>query len=116
MKLSKRKEKALRQSIAHWERMANGKRRKMFNHDNGEYELEVPDADFCSLCVMAGYNPRINKFNDCKKCPVFMKTGLPGCDGTPYDKALDVFLSFGIDSDEFKEAAQEEVDFLKSLL
>jgi len=26
MKLSKRKEKALRQSIAHWERMANGKR------------------------------------------------------------------------------------------
>jgi len=114
MKLSKRKEKALRQSIAHWERMANGKRRKMFNHATGGYELEEPFAGFCSLCVIFSFNGL--RSSVCTKCPVYMKTGRENCDNTPYEVAEYAFYRYGIDSYEFKKSAQEEVDFLKSLL
>jgi len=94
-------EKALKDSIAHWERM----------RDNKRYEIhEYPSASDCALCKLFCFG----KSYSCGGCPVMKKTGLRLCRNTPFQKA---FLEFHGGTDErWIVAANEEIEFLKSLL
>lgn len=86
---------AVKDSISHWEQMRD-------ERNCGE----VPDASFCALCDL--FN------NDCRQCPVMIVTGETDCVDTPFYEAR---IAFEEGSDEvWREAAQKEIDFLKSLL
>lgn len=96
--------RALQDSIAHWERLATGNRRLSEN----------VGGDDCALCKIFFIG---KDFKDvCIGCPVYQKTNLKGCRGTPFTDASIICFNFGLNSPEFKEAAQKELDFLKSLL
>lgn len=70
---------------------------------------EVPSASHCPLCRMFP--------NDiCTDCPVKEATGYRACVGTPYVQAWQAWESYGLDSGEFRESAQKEIEFLQSLL
>ena len=97
---------ALKKSIAHWERLASGQRKR------GEWI----GPTHCALCKLfiAG---------DCEDCPVAEETGYSYCDGTPYeivqayiDARFLVDRESILNSKEFKSAARKELRFLKSLL
>lgn len=94
---------ALKRSIAHWERLANGKRRA--------YEDIGPED--CALCDLFLHK-------ECEGCPVFGKTLVRGCNGTPYSHAHFVIMNSKMDDpfDDplFRRAAKTELRFLKSLL
>lgn len=91
--------KALKESIAHWKRLAGGKQR----------EGEHIGLTCCALCI---------RFwdHDCIGCPVRDKTGRAKCSRTPYSAVEKMRDRFGLDSEEFKAAAAKELEFLKSLL
>lgn len=91
--------KALKSSIAHWERLASGKRK----------DGEQPTGQCCALCAQFFDN-------HCRGCPVASKTKLTACVGTPYWKASRYWNLQGPDSRQFKTAAKAELQFLKSLL
>ena len=96
--MSARTLKALRASISHWERMKSGKRKNK----------EKPTAAYCSLCKITN--------EACDGCPVAEHTGHAQCFQTPWRKAFNAFFIKGPKSIQFKEAATEEIQFLKSLL
>lgn len=106
---------ALEKSIAKWEANTTAKT---------SYQFRTGPKD-CALC---------REFLDhsliapCSYCPVFRKTGVNFCCGTPYMKASSarqlwvIGLSEQASKEQIKqlranaqEAAREEVDFLKSL-
>jgi len=96
---------ALKGSIAKWEGIVAGTQT-----DEGPQN--------CPLCIR--FDPLGG--NGCRGCPVFAYTGQKGCSGTPYDHFTDI----DEDTDRFESQeeyasaklsiAQQEVDFLKSLL
>lgn len=93
--------KALEESIAHWERMRDDPNRG-----------EQPIAEECPLCEL--YIPW-----DCHDCPVAEATGLAYCSYTPYYEAAALFYKLKkseIQIEQWHQAAQAEIDFLKSLL
>jgi len=91
--------KALKQSIAHWQRLAS----------NQPHPYESVGVRSCALC---------RRFIDqaCKGCPVRKKTGWRYCQETPYRYASHVFHLHGLGSASFTQAAKKEVKFLQSLL
>jgi len=95
--------KALKDSIAHWKRMATGMARN----------LETPKGDHCALC---------RRFYDqdgkdiCEGCPVKNKTGHRCCNETPYYAAWIAHRDNGMDSPAFRRAAEDMLAFLQSLL
>lgn len=93
--------KALKQGIAKWKRLADGVGTKDENIS----------SDQCSLC---------NLFFDggCFGCPVYEKTKISGCHGTPYQEAYRAARSsdWNLQSEKFKAAAKKEYLFLRSLL
>lgn len=93
---------ALQDSIAHWERM----------RDDRAETPEQPIAPDCALCRLF-YTSRPSP-TCCYGCPVYTTTSQQFCRGTPYAEAERAYD----DPNEFawKEAAQAEIDFLKSLL
>lgn len=94
--------KALKQSIAHWRRLATGKEKK------GEH----PDSSSCALCKLF---IRIG----CKGCPVAEKARETGCNGTPFLDAYKRYqqMGWGFASEStFRTAAKKELAFLESLL
>lgn len=93
--------KALKASIAHWRRMADGK----------AHGGEEPYGEHCALCDMF-----LNEFNRCTGCPVATRTGEIDCNNTPYWKARNAWDDYGRDSKHFRAAARKELAFLKSLL
>lgn len=97
---------ALKQSIAHWERHANGKARK-------KEEIYAQD---CALCKI--FYKRIDDQKICcAGCPVRQKTGKPICQGSPWmDARANWRLTMGEQSPAFHAAAMKMVNFLKSLL
>jgi len=98
---------ALKESIAHWERLASGKR----------LNKEEPNAKYCALCGL--YNQPVMPHDErCEGCPVFEHTGEQFCDGTPYAGVERMMIAddFSLDSNQFKKAALKELNFLKSLL
>ena len=95
MKMDKRTEEALEKSIKHWQ--------ENVNEDFASVSAECSDCALCDLFWK----------NECVGCPVFLKTGLEYCDGTPFFEAWKS-LDDGKEK-EFREAAAKEVEFLKSL-
>lgn len=93
---------ALCESIEHWTRLATGTRKS----------CEFVGVKDCALCQLfyTGYSP-----NSCVGCPVMQATKQRFCKNSPYKDASKASY-FGYNSVEFKEAAQRELDFLKSLL
>lgn len=96
--------RALRESIAHWKRLATDKRKRD----------ERLDAEDCALCSL--FNTISNPDGVCSGCPVYAKTGYKGCSKTPYGRAVDAALRYGLDSDAFRAEAQAELTFLQALL
>lgn len=94
---------ALKDSIAHWERMATGT----------AHPDETPTGYNCPLCQLFCIGLENNR---CIGCPVYQKTGEKLCSDTPYDQARHAWHEHEIDSPQFKQAALAEVEFLKSLL
>jgi len=96
---------ALEKSIEKWEKIVAGK-----GEDRGR--------DDCALC-------KLFRKESCVGCPVYAKTGHLGCRGTPYvrwvnhhdykhfDESSEIYE---IECSECKRLAQEELEFLKSLL
>ena len=95
--MTKRQLKALKASINHWTRLANGTQRAD----------EKPLAAHCALC-------KLYAKAGCESCPVKQRTGKSSCLDTPYYKAGDAWSSK--DPVFFRSRAQEELNFLKSLL
>ena len=93
------KDKSLKESIKKWKHIASGKNK------------ELPGSHNCPLCV--AYQDISN--DTCFNCPVYKRTGKHLCRGTPYSLAIDKRCEFGAHSKEYLDAAQLEVEFLKSL-
>lgn len=91
---------ALKDSIAHWERMATG----------NQGSEEEPTGRFCALC-----REFFRKNKDCEGCPVSSLTGKEDCEDTPYWDAKDEWDEYGY-SDSFRKLAMIQLQFLKSLL
>jgi hypothetical protein len=64
-------------SLAHWGRMRD-------DIDKAVLADERPDAHCCPLCRK--YNTLYRK-SPCVGCPIYERTGLRGCKGTPFDVA-----------------------------
>ncbi len=96
--MNKHAEKALRESIKHWE-------------EDVLKKGVLPNTDNCPLC---------NLHRHCCGCPVYKKTRTGGCMGTPYvdyDKHMeDCAEAEYIAECTRRELAQKEIAFLKSLL
>lgn len=100
---------ALNASIEKWERNA------LAEHP---HEVKTSPAD-CPLCNLF-YGGK------CVGCPVRERTKVDGCAGTPYDGAAAASAAwrytdadkdqYATVRDRFRQAAAEEVAFLKSLL
>jgi hypothetical protein len=85
-------------SIKHWERM----------RDN-PYGADAPTITGCALC-------RAYHALDCFGCPIFSKTGSSLCGLTPFQDADDAYEDMQEHLSNWREKAQAEVDFLRSLL
>ena len=101
MTMDKETEAALRASIKHWEENVAAERA----------EDVSTDAADCALC---------REFPGCSGCPVAAAVGVDGCQKTPYDLASIALDDWHAEQPgagaAFKQAATEELDFLKSLL
>lgn len=95
--------KALKASIAHWKRLADGKARKD----------ERVGRRFCALCKLFNSD---TKLEQCVGCPVMLKTGRSGCVSTPYSTANNYFSAYGSKHKIFRAASELELEFLQSLL
>lgn len=99
--------KALKKSIKHWERNVEA---------NYPWEVSI-SAYSCALCLKFALAEQ-----SCKGCPVFAVTAQSNCFGTPYYLAKDVLDEWSNDPKSrlraltFKNVAQAELDFLRSLL
>ena len=97
---------ALKQSIAHWQRML-----KLSVEDirNNKEEPLAPNCALCSLYIDG----------DCEGCPVKNKTGYVLCRKTPYKEAADLYYAIYKCTSRalktFHKAVQKEIDFLGSL-
>ena len=94
---------ALKESIDHWRRMAEGRA------ENGE----TPGGKDCPLCRIFASAPC---WHGCAGCPVSEMTRCSNCKETPWLAANLSFNQHGPTSDHFKAAAQKELAFLESLL
>jgi hypothetical protein len=100
---------ALDASILHWEQNAAAKK-------PGDASCGPDD---CALCDV--FND--GSFETCRGCPVFERTGEALCADTPYVKAHNAYKNWVWASrdeesqrgDEFRVAAREEAEFLRSL-
>lgn len=106
MKMSKRAETALRESIQKWEGIVAGT----------EGDFGTKNCALCRLYYRAGTCDA--------SCPVVRATKEEECGGTPYEKWAQLhalrweYVPDGLraKTPEQKRAAQAELDFLKSLL
>lgn len=97
---------ALEKSIKHWE---DNVAAKDFN------EVSIAGVD-CALC--AKFYDGWEHGSQCRKCPVFQKTGAPNCEKSPYVNVAEIYrssYSYGQVSAQFTRAAKKQLNFLKSL-
>jgi hypothetical protein len=97
---------ALKASIEKWER----------NVEATRFSDVLLGASYCPLCNLFY---RVMESEPCKGCPVAVKTGEPYCGRTPYEWVVDIYEAWIMRAatvEQWQEAAQVEVDFLKSLL
>ena len=99
-------QRILKQSIQKWDNIINGE-----GSDNGSVD--------CPLCHE--YN-RGGQSNNCSGCIVSEKTGRRFCVDTPYikwceaQKRLGKEIPYKADTDELKDLAIEELNYLKGLM
>ena len=94
---------AIKDSIVKWETLAEMTTLPLF----------MPGDSQCPLCNL--FIKKTSTFNEeCRQCPVYLKTGRRYCGSTPYADASDAFKEN--DQIGFQSAAEAEVEFLKSLL
>jgi len=91
--------KALKESISHWKRLANGK----------AADGESVGPENCALCVKF----QLTHDTHCHKCPIRQKTGQAMCVETPYGKAHVAMEDYGLESRQFRTAAKAELKFLQ---
>jgi hypothetical protein len=104
--------KALRESIAHWERM-------QAKWDCGE----EPYGDDCALCRRF-YEYDAPDGDTCTGCPVMVRTGEHGCEGSPWYAARVAWSNLknygenpkGERLQHWQAMAQKQIEFLRSLL
>lgn len=72
-------------------------------------ELDLPSSTTCGLCSYSG----AVKSARCKKCPVFKKTGMYSCYGTPY---YEIPISLMPGYSLHIKAVRNEIDFLVKIL
>ena len=89
--------KALQGSINKWIKIVRGT-----GTDEGH--------ENCPLCLIYKSPKEGVRDLHCKGCPIFQKTGLRWCGGTPYDEY------YGGESDEQLAIAVKELRFLQSLM
>lgn len=99
---------ALRGSIAKWEGIIAG-------------TVSDEGAENCPLCLKFNWYVNKDLKQGCHGCPVRQASGLAGCKGTPYEEYEEFVydVSKGTEDDDPEKRlrlAQEELDFLKSLL
>jgi hypothetical protein len=100
----------LKKSIEKWEGIVN--------------RSEVDDGtNNCQLCIQYFDEIQFYYPNACSGCPVSESVGLPGCKGTPYiawakyQEDSDIGdTKYKVFDDHSKKLAQDELDFLRSLL
>jgi len=99
-------ETALRASIKHWEENVAAATPEEASTEPGD----------CALC----HKFCRDYYDHCVGCPIFEKTGMKFCDGTPYEDAYSALRDWTdgrvYDESAFRAAAQRELDFLRSLL
>lgn len=93
---------ALLCSIKKWEQLASATDKEL-----EEREEDYSIGEMCALCEKSG-------FPNCSSCIIYKKTNKFRCAYTPFQEANN-HRSNG-DWPAFRQAAQEEVEFLKSLL
>jgi len=120
MRIGKRALAALKASIAAYEKRRDFTFEQIEHAEANKWdERNAPGRSGCPLCTEF-YPPFPAK--PCVGCPVSRKTGYDGCYGTPYQEARyawdQVLASRGdkLDMDNWKARAQEEINFLRSLL
>ncbi len=114
--MSDKQEEALELSIAHWERMRDGKRIYQF----GRNELEKPFGEDCACCILASKSKRITLEDEegfefesaCRGCPIFEYTSKPDCENTPWDDAAYIDPN----TPQFKVPAQNMINHMKTVL
>lgn len=98
---------ALRASIAKWRGIVLGTERDEGHHN-------------CALCATFLNRDDARPGGMCAGCPVMLRTGVARCDGSPYETAwvkhAGALTSGFAVTDAARAAAQDEVDFLRSLL
>lgn len=100
IRLTKKALRALKASIAHWKRLATGKR----------LADETIFISSCALCS-AFYD-----HGSCTGCPIKKRTGRAGCEGTPWIRTRNAVNNYTYNSDEFRSAAKKQLEFLQSFL
>lgn len=95
---------ALKDSIVKWEKIAELPTLPLF----------MPGDSQCPLCRIHIFAMATTHDEECRQCPVYLKTGRRYCGSTPYANACAAFQEN--DQEAFQDAAEAEVEFLKSLL
>ena len=104
--MDKRTADALEASITHWQE---------------NIAAETPEAinvynDGCALCAL--FLHESDEEAECIRCPVFARTGMALCWGTPWGRArdsLERWNNYPEARDAWRRAAHAELDFLISL-
>jgi len=103
--MNKKTKKALEESIAHWERM------RAFE-DVNEFDKERPSDEHCALCELF-------IIDNCVRCPVMKRTGVIGCEKTPFNSASKASIAWSYGKTklraQWRRAATRELNFLRSL-
>lgn len=102
--------KALDDSIVKW-------RKNLSFAEDGEYHSIRVDAESCALCNLFLMNEMGRYIQDyskkCRGCPVYEKTGIIGCEDTPYDDVLDILNEIDDEIESFGEVRKEYVSNLE---
>jgi len=104
-------QQALKDSIAHWERLLE----LYDNQDISGIKKEGWDGDSCALCTLY-FNPHDDS---CVECPVKKQSGKDLCIGTPWYKASSELYDSILGRTFTKDggiAIQAEIDYLRKLL
>lgn len=90
--------------------------------DNAQVQFKAQAkifADSCPLCDLFNNSDDLDadipEEEYCNGCPVKARTDLYECQGTPWEKVRDAYHDNLVSTQEFRDLAQLEVDFLESL-
>ncbi len=111
--------KALNDSIAHWERLAQSRRQpvtRQSKKDDGDDGFENIYAEDCALCEIFHNEQAAGGDLKCRGCPVAAASGHSHCEETPWFNAYYALLGGNHSSPQFLAAAAEMLAFLKAVL